>query len=498
LGTILVLDDEVSVRNVLRTRLEWAGYAVVEAGDYLEFTRVMADYEAVLCDIILPGNNGLQALSWSVQHFPNTPVIMITGEPSYETAAEAIRLGAYDYLAKPIHKDELLTTVSRAVERRRLALAKQSLEAENEAYRRQLEQRVIERTRALHESQEFLANLTNTMTDVVISLRLPDYRIEYVNQAVSQVFGYQPEELLGQLWPILYPDIGGFDAFVQKQALMLKAGQYYMRLEQLLRPKVGKSIWTEIAVTCVLADEQPVQMICVIRDISQRSLLLGVVAHELRSPLALLKGFSEVLMEEVDNIDHDHLITYLNSVNTTVARLFTMLNELLDVTSIELGQISLTIESVNLNDLLQTYIHSYSVISRKKNITLIDRLPAQPLICRGDAQKIGQVVSNLIDNAIKYSSPGTAVEIMAQNRESTVWVGVKDEGPGIKSDEIQYLFKNFGRTSARPSGGEKSTGLGLAICKKIIEAHHGEIGVIANPDQGATFWFSLPAGLPFL
>ncbi|MBI1882250.1 MAG: response regulator, partial [Chloroflexi bacterium] len=294
--TITVLDDDAAVRELLQIRLERVGYQVIAVGNYEEFTTIMTDCDAVLCDIILSGGNGLQALRWTRQHYPNTPVIMMTGEPTYETAAEAIRLGAYDYLAKPVHKDELLATLARAVEHRRLTVAKERLEKENEAYRLELERRVAERTQALRESQEFLTNLTNTMADAVFSIKLPEYRIEYVNQAVSQILGYEPEELLGQTLHNLYPDKAGFDAFVQKQIAMRQAGQHQLRLEQLLGHKSDKLIWTEIAATFLDMDGQPSQVIGVVRDISQRTLLLGVVAHELRGPLALLKGFSEVLL----------------------------------------------------------------------------------------------------------------------------------------------------------------------------------------------------------
>lgn len=489
---IVVLDDEELVRESLHARLERTGYRVITAGDYKEFTQVMADYDAVLCDIILPGNNGLQALKWSRQYYPHTPVIMMTGEPTFQTAAEAIRLGAYDYLAKPIDKDELLTTLARAIEHRRLELTKAQLERENEAYRLELEQRVRERTAALRESQEFLANLTNTMADPVLSIQLPDYRIEYVNQAVSQVFGYQPEELKDQSFRMFFPDSASFETFVKKQQISLKTGQTQMHLEQLLCDKADKPIWTEIVTSFLDSEEQPPRIISVIRDISQRTLLLGVVAHELRGPLALLKGFSEVILEDLQNLDQKEVAKYLKSVNSTAVRLFTLLNELLDVTSIELGQISLVLEPIDLRELIDTQLTGYAYLANKKNITLTKQFPAEALMCHCDALRVAQVVSNFMDNAIKYSEPNSAIEIVAERRDTNLWVGVVDHGPGIKPDEIDQLFKNFGKASSRPTGGEKSTGLGLAICKKIIEAHYGEIGVKANPEKGAIFWFSLP------
>jgi PAS domain S-box-containing protein len=490
--TVAVLDDDATVRELLQIRLEKAGYKVLLTYSYEDFITNMTECDAVLCDIILVAGSGMHALKWMRQHYPNTPVIMMTGAPSYETAAEAIRLGAYDYLAKPVHKDELLATLTRAVEYRRLALEKERLEKENEAYRRELEQRVAERTQSLRESQEFLTNLTNTMADAVLNIKLPEYRIEYVNQAVYPIFGYQPEELLGQTLPILYLEEAGFNVFVQKQAVTLQVGQNEMRLEQLLRHKSGKGVWTEIAAVFLHINDQPAQIISVIRDISQRSLLLGVVAHELRGPLALLKGFSEVLMDDVTTIDPESLSKYLTGINSTVVRMFTLLNNLLDITSIELGQISLEIEPVNLSQLLQAHVSDYTYIAQKKAISLRARLASDQLICSCDPAKISQVVSNFIDNAIKYSEPGKSIEIIGEQRGAQIWVGVKDQGPGIRPDEMQYLFKNFGKTSTKPTGGEKSTGLGLAICKKIIEAHRGEIGVESTPGHGATFWFSLP------
>ncbi|NJN94888.1 MAG: PAS domain S-box protein [Anaerolineales bacterium] len=421
---------------------------------------------------------------------------MMTGEPTYETAAEAIRLGAYDYLAKPINKDELLSTLARAVEHRQLELAKERLEKENELYRLELEQRVAERTQALRESEEFLVNLTNTMADAVLSIKLPGYQIEYVNQAVRHILGYEPEELLDKTLPFLYPDQAGFEAFVQKQAAMRQVGKSQMRLEQLLRHKSDKLVWTEIATSFLEGEGQPAQIISVVRDISQRSLLLGVVAHELRGPLALLKGFSEVLLEDIQSIDPGSLSKYLTSINSTVVRMFTLLNELLDVTSIELGQISLNLESVNLSRLLRTQAGDYIYIANKKRITLNEQLPAEDLTCPCDWTKISQVISNFIDNAIKYSEPDTTIQLIGERRGANIWIGIKDHGPGIKPDEIPHLFKNFGKTSSRPTGGEKSTGLGLAICKKIIEAHYGEIGVDSRPGEGATFWFTVPLSPP--
>jgi PAS domain S-box-containing protein len=493
-STVLVLDDDESVRDALRLRLERSGFDVLTAGSYEELTRVMRNCDAVLCDIILPGNSGLQALEWVRTHFPDTPVIMMTGKPTYETAAEAIRLGAYDYLAKPINKNELLHALERAVQHRRLTLDKARLEAENSTYRLHLEQRVEEQTQALRESQEFLTTITDTMADAVFSIRLPDYRIEYVNQAAEGIFGYQPEELMGQTMHVLYPDVAKFKAFNQKQAIALALGQMQIRLEQSMQRKDGQTVWTEIVATFIQPDGQLTQIIAVIRDITQRSFLLGVVAHELRSPLGLLKGFSVAMMDDLESIDRQSLKTYLGVIDDSSSRMLKLVNELLDVTKIELGQVPLDILSSDLAELLRAHCRDYTYVARKKNIRLKEVLFSEPLICQCDANKIGQVMANFIDNAIKYSPTDTTIEIIGNQLGSNIWVGVSDDGPGIKPDEKQHLFKSFehNKISSKPTAGEKSSGLGLAICKKIIEAHHGEIGVDSAPGRGSTFWFSVP------
>ncbi len=491
----MVLDDEPTLRRALQIRMERAGYNVLVAGSYNEFTEKMIDCAVVLCDIFMPGDNGLQALDWTRNHYPDTIVIMMTGNPSYETATEAIRLGAYDYLTKPITGDELLLAVDRAIQHRQLKLDKKRLESENEAYRHSLEKQVAQQTQALRESQQFLTNLTNTMADAVFSLSLPDYRIEYVNRAVTEIFGYQRDELIGKTMHSLFGTSTDFDVFYQKQQAVLDAGLSQMRLENTMFKKDGKVVWIEMVTTFILANQQLSQMIIVMRDITQRSLLLGVVAHELRGPLSLLTGFSQTIIEEgLNNIDSESLGIYLNVINDNATRMLYMVDDLLDITKIELGDVSLQIETVSLNELIKIHINEYVHVAGKKNIELKIMIPNEVLICNCDPIKIGQVISNFIDNAIKYSNSGTIINVIGKNHTSMVWVGIRDEGPGIKSEEREHLFTGFGHTkiSSKPTAGEKTTGLGLAICKKIIETHGGQIGVDTTLEHGSTFWFSLP------
>jgi two-component system phosphate regulon sensor histidine kinase PhoR len=491
---VVILDDEPGITRSLKRRLERSGYDVITAGAYQEYTEKMIDCDSVLCDIILPDSNGLQALAWTRQHFPYTPVILMTGQPTYETAAEAIRLGAFDYLSKPVDTTDLLVTLERAIKHRQLIQEKRQLELENEAYRHHLEEQVQEKTDALRESQEFLTTLTNTMADVVISLT-PDLTIQYLNQAISEIFGYHPAELTGQRFVRLFIDDSSFNVFYQKIITAVTAGNSQLRVEQPMRKKDGSHVTSELVGTFLFdRTGQVSQIICVVRDVSQRSFLFGVVAHELRSPLSLMTGFLQVLLSDMDSMDQTSISNYLSIINTQSARMLHMLDEFLDVTKIEFGEVTLNIEPVNFIELVKGYRHDFTYLADKKDIVFKESYSNSVPVCQCDPNKIGEVVANLLDNSIKYSNPGTKVELIVARQDNSVWFGVKDTGAGIKPDELQHLFKGFShkRISTQPTAGELSTGLGLAICKRIIEAHLGEIGVDSTPGEGSLFWFSLP------
>lgn len=340
--------------------------------------------------------------------------------------------------------------------------------------------------------------LVSHLPDALLTLELPNFKLVYANSAVTRVFGYSPEELVGQPFHLLYPNPSNFEIFVRKLAAVQGMGQTEMRLEQLLKKKDGSPLWTESNTGLIFKEGKLAQLVCIIRDISPRTLLLSTVAHELRGPLAILTGLSGVLMDDQSDIDLESTRRYIELMNKTAVDMVHMLDNLLDVTSFELGQVLLDLETVDITLLLQEQANRHQVRAGQKGITLRPDLPAKPLPCRCDRLKLAQVISNFIDNALKYSQPHTTIELIARGGHGEIWVGVKDEGPGIRPEEQQYLFRSLGhaKVSTRPTAGEPSSGLGLLICKKIIEVHGGVIGLDSFPNQGSTFWFSLPAQLP--
>ncbi|HFD79598.1 MAG TPA: HAMP domain-containing histidine kinase, partial [Gammaproteobacteria bacterium] len=140
-------------------------------------------------------------------------------------------------------------------------------------------------------------------------------------------------------------------------------------------------------------------------------------------------------------------------------------------------------------------VTSNRAYAERKQIRLHTRLDEHLPEIQADDTRITQVINNLVDNAIKYAPPGSEVTIHTRHTGNQVCCQVSDEGPGLTDADMDKVFTRYARLSNRPTGGETSTGLGLAICKHIVELHGGEIGVRNNPGKGCTFWFCLPVDM---
>ena len=170
-----------------------------------------------------------------------------------------------------------------------------------------------------------------------------------------------------------------------------------------------------------------------------------------------------------------------------------LISNLLDISVIESGQLKLNPEKASIKKLAEEKIHLQQILADKKNIVLHADLEEVPEFYF-DANRMGQVMDNLLSNAVKYSPPDKEVFVKLESTGEIMTVSVKDDGPGISPDEQGQLFQHFQKLSARPTGGESSSGLGLAIAQRIVEEHQGSIGVDSQLGQGATFYFSLPTG----
>ena len=216
---------------------------------------------------------------------------------------------------------------------------------------------------------------------------------------------------------------------------------------------------------------------------------LGIAAHDLRNPLSSIRGMSEMLIEM--DVDEDTQKSFVESINRVSNQMLTLINDLLDVSVIESGGFELNFTEGNLSGLIDERVGIATVNAQRKKITLSTDLQ-KVSNCMFDAERFRQVADNLITNAIKFSPAETNIHLTCQEIGNSIEIAVSDQGPGIPPEEIDKLFGAFQTLSTRPTGGEKSTGLGLSIAKQIVDSHGGDIEVQSKIGIGTTFVVRIP------
>jgi signal transduction histidine kinase len=217
--------------------------------------------------------------------------------------------------------------------------------------------------------------------------------------------------------------------------------------------------------------------------------LVSNVSHELRTPLSSILGFSDLMLKR--DVEPEDRRRYLGVIRAESARLATLLNDLLDLQRQELGVLELRLTEFDLNELLELQVTLYSAQSSVHELLLTPS--PEPVIIRGDPDRLAQVIGNLLSNAIKYSPDGGKVEVTASLIRGEGWVWVRDRGLGIPRDQQDRVFTKFFRGEAARRRAISGTGLGLVLARQIVEAHGGSLGFDSEEGKGSTFWVRLPA-----
>ncbi|MBR9978008.1 MAG: response regulator [Bacteroidetes bacterium] len=228
----------------------------------------------------------------------------------------------------------------------------------------------------------------------------------------------------------------------------------------------------------------------------QKNMLLGMAAHDLRNPLYLIEGYSDFLLKDNSENLVDDQRSVISAIHGSSTYMVQMINDLLDVHKIETGRMELKLEMADFRQVVEQVLERNAFAAKNKGVEVSVSLPDQIPHILFDPARMEQVITNLLDNAIKFSFKGSGVEVTVQYDSDEIMFSVRDHGPGIPEKEQGKLFKPFSTTSVRPTGNEKSTGLGLAIAESIVSRHHGRIWVESEQGSGSQFSFVLPFRQP--
>lgn len=227
--------------------------------------------------------------------------------------------------------------------------------------------------------------------------------------------------------------------------------------------------------------------------------LLGIVAHDLKSPLSAIRGIADALVNDT-TLPGDVEFEFKQTILSTSDRMFTLIAELLSANTIERGGVTFIKNPVSVGDTVQSIVHQYEKQAENKALTF-DLTIEKPAIAYTDEFALHQICENFISNALKYSPHGKIIAVRVASKtytangkaaHNTVRIEVQDQGPGLSEDDQTKLFGKFMRLSARPTGGEHSTGLGLSIVKKLADAMGATIGCKSTLGFGSTFFLEVP------
>ena len=222
-----------------------------------------------------------------------------------------------------------------------------------------------------------------------------------------------------------------------------------------------------------------------------KSEFLANMSHELRTPLNAILGYSELIIDSIYGEVPEKIREVLERVEKNGRHLLSLINDVLDLSKIEAGRLTLSLDNYSMQDIIQTVFASVEALAMEKNLDLKMIVPNDLISGKGDGQHIAQVILNLLGNAIKFTEQGEVRVEVGLSSESFL-VSVSDTGPGLSETDQAKIFEEFQQADGSSTRKKGGTGLGLSISKKIIEMHGGKIGVKSTPGTGSKFWFTLP------
>lgn len=501
--TVLIVDDEADISLILKLQLEDAGYRTVRAADGVEALECLArqPFDLMLLDIKMPRMNGIQVLERARTDFPDVAVVMMTAHGSESIAVEAMKKGASDYLAKPFSGEDAVKKVERAI-----------------AYNRaQLENRRLQE--ALAREQQKVAAILEGMTDLLVAVDSKG-RLMMVNRKVEEELGVARGELMGKpVEEVLVADLPA-ERFPSRVALQTaepcRDVVYNLTLPGRAIPVMSSAAPLKDSSGRLLGSVE------IIRDISRQVALeqekedfVSMLSHDLKSPITAIVGSIDLVREARLGPVLPEQLEYLDSAVESCDEMVEMIDTLLDVHRFEAGRMTMSIRPEDIRILLQKVLSRYKPAAGRSQLTLeLELQDGLPLVTL-DRAKISRVLGNLLSNAMKFTSEKGTIRIRAEiageigdlcqripaslypngtipGDSDFLLVSVADTGVGIPADALAFIFDRFTQVQNRRMGKTRGTGLGLAFCRKAMDAHNGYIWAESCEGKGSTFFLLIP------
>ena len=239
------------------------------------------------------------------------------------------------------------------------------------------------------------------------------------------------------------------------------------------------------------------EFILVLHDITQlrqlnsmRRDFVSNLSHELRTPVSVIRANSETLLDGALENKKDAKI-FAKAILHNSERLSSMVSNLIDLSRIEYGDLKLNIKGINFDSFMESFLVSMNTIAKKIDIK-INYSPSHETLILADIQALERIMNNLLDNALKYSNPGSSIEISTKDQGKMIKIMVADSGIGVSNEDQEHIFDRFYRTASARASENEGSGLGLAIVKNLINSLNGEVGITPKDKSGSIFWFTLP------
>ena len=521
---LLAVDDSNTYLQELGSQLRREGYHVVMASSGEEALELLAarPVDGILLDLVMPGLSGQDTCKRIKQRaeWRDIPLIMLTARDDRDAMIEGINAGADDYIAKSADFDVLKA-------RLRAQLRRKYFEDENRRIREKLVRRETEATareqgeaeqkkldQRLRDQQFYTRSLIESNIDALMTTD-PLGIITDVNKQMEALTGCTRDELIGAPSKNYFTDPERAEAAIKLVLREKKVTDY----ELTARARDGKKTEVSYNATTFYDRDRTLQgVLAIARDVTERkrneqalqetntelasaksaaeeanlakSDFLSSMSHELRSPLNAILGFAQ-LMELASPLPTDSQKESIAQILQAGWHLLKLINEILDLSVIESGKVSLSTESVSLAEVMSECQAMMEPQAQQLGIGMTFPRFDNPFFVSADRTRLKQIVINLLSNAIKYNKEqGTVVVDCATSAPGLTRISVKDSGAGLSPEKLAQLFQPFNRLG-QEAGGVAGTGIGLVVTKRLAELMGGVLGVESTAGEGSVFWCEL-------